>query len=105
MRRRGRVDDNHVAVVKALRAAGYVVLSLSEIGNNAPDLLVARGGQMWLVEVKRPRLKDHAPMNKRERDRLAKQDAWAKAWPAPVHRVYGPEDALAKLYAVDTEDI
>jgi hypothetical protein len=52
---------------------------------------------MWLVEVKRPGLRDHAPMNKRERERLARQDAWAKRWPAPVHRIYSAEEALAVL--------
>ena len=49
---RRRVDANHKEVVDALRKAGYSVQSLAAIGHGCPDLLVARGGATFLVEVK-----------------------------------------------------
>ncbi len=47
-----RVDDNHGAVVAALRKAGCVVQSLATVGRGCPDLLVLRGGKTTLLEVK-----------------------------------------------------
>src|SRR5580700_7594734 len=51
MRHRPRIDANHVEIVKALRQAGASVQSLAGVGKGCPDLLVARAGQMWLIEV------------------------------------------------------
>ena len=96
MRRRGRVDENHKAVVAALRAAGYSVLSLADVGRGCPDILAAKGGRNHLVEAKRAHLKDHAPGG-HERETLARQAEWASKWNAPVHRVHSPEEAIAKL--------
>lgn len=42
MRRAAKVDSNHSAIVKALRAIGCSVLDLSRVGKGCPDLLVAR---------------------------------------------------------------
>ena len=57
MMRRYRVkrDGNHSEIVAALRAAGRRVLDLSSVGGGCPDLLVAWGGGMLLMEVKDPR--------------------------------------------------
>ncbi|CAB4192239.1 hypothetical protein UFOVP1236_19 [uncultured Caudovirales phage] len=45
-----RRDTAEAAIVKALRAAGAVVIQIS--GKGAPDLFVCLGGQMWGAEVK-----------------------------------------------------
>ena len=47
-----RIDDNQVQIVRALRRRGVRVISLAGIGNGVPDLLVARGQKMALVEIK-----------------------------------------------------
>lgn len=53
MHRHGRVDSNHADIREALRAAGWRVLSLADLGGGVPDLLVYRTGQpLRLVEVK-----------------------------------------------------
>lgn len=52
MKRAAKIDDNQRALVSILRQAGYSVLSLAAIGKGVPDLLVARNGVMWLIEVK-----------------------------------------------------
>lgn len=52
MRRRARVDTNHAAVVQALRAAGWCVQDTSRLGGGFPDLVIAKGGRVELVEVK-----------------------------------------------------
>jgi Holliday junction resolvase len=52
VRRRGRIDANQPEIVKALRKAGANVLSLASVGDGCPDLLVARGGRMILMEIK-----------------------------------------------------
>ena len=52
MRLRARVDANHAQVVAALRSCGWTVIDTSRVGRGFPDLLVARGGRMELIEVK-----------------------------------------------------
>jgi hypothetical protein len=52
MRRRGRTDSNHTAIVAALRRAGATVQSLADVGAGCPDLLVGWRGGTFLVEVK-----------------------------------------------------
>ena len=52
MRQRGRIDDNHIAIVKALRQVGCSVKSLAALGKGYPDLLVGRCGVNYLFEVK-----------------------------------------------------
>lgn len=47
-----KVDLNQSAIVKALRQAGCSVVSLAAVGNGCPDLLAARNGNMWLMEIK-----------------------------------------------------
>lgn len=94
-RRASKVDANQDAVVIALRAAGATVQSLAPIGKGCPDLLVAGARKayfngkadvsMFLMEIK----------NKDGKDELnAAQLKWHIEWNAPVHVVYGPDDAL-----------
>lgn len=52
MRRHGKTDANHGAIVAAFRKLGCSVLSLAALGNGAPDLCVGWGGLSILVEVK-----------------------------------------------------
>jgi hypothetical protein len=51
-RRAARVDANHAAVVATLQSCGWIVVDCSRTGDGFPDLLVARAGQLLLVEVK-----------------------------------------------------
>jgi len=73
--RRGRTrsDTNMQTIVAELRERGYTVVVLSGVGGGAPDLLVARAGQLWLCEVKRT-LKDVLTPD---------QLAFHGAWPGP----------------------
>lgn len=50
--RAARVDDNHVAVVEALRKAGAMVQSLAGVGDGVPDLLIGIRGKLALFEIK-----------------------------------------------------
>ena len=52
MRKHGRIDANHKEIVDALRGIGASVLSLANLGNGAPDLLVSLRGENFLLEVK-----------------------------------------------------
>ena len=54
MRRRGKVDGNHAAVVSELRGLGFSVVSLADIGGGVPDLLVGAGAHNFLFELKDP---------------------------------------------------
>lgn len=45
-------DHNQAEIVAALRDAGHQVVTLHGVGGGFPDLIVARGGRCWLVEVK-----------------------------------------------------
>ena len=55
MRRRARTDANQSAIVEALRAVGWKVQSTATIGGGFPDLVVSRGHDVRLVEVKQAR--------------------------------------------------
>ena len=52
MRRRGRVDENHAAVVDRLREFGCSVISTAGIGSGFPDLVVGFQGTTFLLELK-----------------------------------------------------
>lgn len=87
MRRRAKIDTNQPAIVAALRDAGCSVVSLATIGGGVPDLLVARGRLMRLVEVKQP--KGHLTPD---------QGQFFAAWNGPaIAVVRSVEDALALL--------
>lgn len=89
MRRATKVDANQDAIVSALRAAGASVQSLAAIGKGCPDLLAAKGGDMYLFEVKHGKGKPNEMQAK-----------WHIGWNAAVHVVYGPEDALRVIGAL-----
>lgn len=84
VRRRGKIDGNHTAIVAALRQVGASVVSLANLGKGVPDLLVGKSGRTWLVEVKQPG-------GKLTED----QQAFASSWRgSPVWVVRSVEDAL-----------
>src|SRR6266436_5504446 len=90
---RSRVDTNQAEIISTLKKAGCTVLSLTRLGGGAPDLLAARGGKMWLMEVK-----TNSGMVRKE------QKDWAKSWNAPVHVVRSSEEALGCLtFTVKTD--
>lgn len=84
-----RVDANQTQIVSALRSAGASVQSLARIGSGCPDILAAKGGQMWLMEIKSGKGKTNEV-----------QDKWHISWNAPVHVVYGPDEALRVIGAI-----
>lgn len=92
MRRAAKVDANQEQIVSALRAAGATVQSLAAIGMGCPDVLVAFRGGMHLLELKHGKGKPNEL-----------QGRWHVAWGAPVHVVYGPEDALRAIGAIHAE--
>ena len=81
-----RVDANQAEIVAALRAAGATVCDLHECGHGVPDLLIAHGGRLMLMEVKAP----GARLNSREA-------LWHAEWPMPVAVVHSVEEALEAL--------
>ena len=54
--RRANPDRNQAAIVEALRAAGWLVASTTEVGSGFPDLLAFKPSTgVWkLIEVKQP---------------------------------------------------
>lgn len=99
--RAAKVDANQDAIVTALRAAGATVQSLAPIGKGCPDLLVAGPRKryfngksdvaMFLLEIKNKKGKD---------DFNEAQQKWHINWNAPVHVVYGADDALRVIGAI-----
>jgi hypothetical protein len=84
MRQAARIDANQVAIVEALRKAGCTVQSLARIGAGCPDLLVARAGENYLLEIKT----DGGVLNKAQLD-------WIAAWNGQVDLVRSVDGALA----------
>jgi len=51
----GKVDHVQAAIVKTLRKLGVSVTDLTAVGKGVPDLLVARAGKLYLLEIKDPK--------------------------------------------------
>jgi hypothetical protein len=88
VRRRPRIDGNHREIVEALEAVGASVQTLAAVGDGCPDLLVGRGGYIWLIEVKdgskRPSARTLTPDQRR----------WINWFNGDVHIVTCVEEAL-----------
>ena len=92
MIRAARIDDNHTAIVKALRKCGAAVQSLAAVGNGCPDLLVwFRGYHVMEIKdgQKRPSARELTPA----------QTKWHAAWPGDVAVVTSVDDALRVIGA------
>lgn len=90
MRFAARVDKNQGAIVDALRAAGALVCSLAAVGKGVPDLLVAKGKRVLILEVK-----NGAKSPSRRTLTQTQKDWQALGWPVTV--VNSVDDALAAL--------
>lgn len=91
--RNAKVDENHVEIVRGLRAIGATVQSLAALGRGAPDLLVGKGGANYLLEVKNSDM----PPSKR---RLTEAEAiWHQTWRGSVWIVESLDDALKAIGA------
>ena len=88
-KRYARRDSNHGAVRDALRAEGWTVLDLADLGGGAPDLLVGAGDVLVLIEVK----DGEKPPSKR---RLTPDEAaWHSAWNGRVFIAETAREAVA----------
>lgn len=94
MRKRGRTDNNHAEVVKALRDASMQVLSLSTVGGGCPDLLVSWRGVNVLIEVKDG---GKTPGN---RPLTRAQEEFHSTWAGPLYVVTSAEEAIKSVIAV-----
>ena len=53
--RAAKVDENQAAIVDCFRKLGFSVQCLHTVGKGVPDLLIAKAGINYLVEVKMPK--------------------------------------------------
>lgn len=83
MRKHGRVDSNHAAVVTALRKIGCSVQSLADVGNGCPDLLVGYHGENYALEVKVPGA-----------DLTPDEEAWEERWVGNYAVVHSAQEAI-----------
>jgi len=84
MRRHGRRDSNHAAIVAALRSAGRRVLDLGSVGGGCPDLLIGMPGENLLMEVKSAK-----------GELTPEQEEFYRLWPGPKVIVRTIAEALA----------
>ena len=85
MRRAAKVDSTQAEIVKALQRCGVSV----EVIGKPVDLLICCRGVVSLMECKTP-AKDGG------RDRLTQEQIeFIARWPAAVHIVRSPEEAIA----------
>jgi len=88
VRRAAKVDDNQKDIVRALRAMGASVCSLSAVGQGCPDLLVGYRHKNYLFEVK----------NKGGLDKTTPaQDRWLEGWNGQWHLIYDAEEAISVM--------
>jgi hypothetical protein len=90
VRRAAKRDANEAAIVDALERVGCSVARLNDPG--VPDLLVARHGSMWLLEVKMPAGSKGGTAG---RELTPEQRRWWASWRGPQpHVVRSIEEAL-----------
>jgi hypothetical protein len=94
MRLRAKVDANHAAIVRALRAIGASVQDLSRVGGGMPDLLVGYHGTNVLLEVKDG---SKAPS---ARVLTPAQKLWKSKWGGTSLTVTSPEEAQRVVIAL-----
>jgi Holliday junction resolvase len=56
VRRNAKIDSTHSDIVNCLRKLGFSVFSLAMVGRGFPDIVLARGGNTWLAEIKSGKL-------------------------------------------------
>ena len=74
MRRKGRLDENHAAIVDLLRGFGCSVISTAGVGDGFPDVLVGFQGVTHLIEIKDG---DKSPSRRRLTD---DEREWHATW-------------------------
>jgi hypothetical protein len=94
VRLRARVDANHAAIVKALRAIGASVQDLSRVAGGVPDLLVGYHGTNVLLEVKDGTKAPSA------RTLTRAQKDWLAGWGGTATIVNNPEEAQRVVIAL-----
>jgi hypothetical protein len=85
-----RVDANQPEIVRALRQVGASVQHLHTVGQGCPDIAVGFRGETYLLEIKMP--------GKALTDDEA---GWHERWRGQVAIVYGVEDALRAIGAIE----
>ena len=91
MRKRGRIDGNHTAVVEAFRRAGVSVTSTAAMGEGFPDLVCGVRGVTHLCEVKDGSL---SPSRRRLTD---DESLWHTKWGGEQVFVVGSPSQAAEL--------
>ena len=91
MRKRGKLDGNHTAVVAELRELGFSVQSLASIGDGCPDLLVGSAARNYLFELKNP---EQAPSKRRLTD---DEYAWIAKWEGQARVVETTEQIVTVI--------
>lgn len=81
--RAAKVDENQAEIVDCFRKLGFSVQCLHTVGKGVPDLLIAKAGINYLVEVKMPK------------GTLTKdQVKWHGEWRGDIHIVRCIDDVL-----------
>lgn len=88
-RLRSKVDRNQPAIVAALRAAGWSILHLHQLGHGAPDLLACKHGVLALLEIKMPGEK-----------LTPDEQEFHAAWPGEILIVFSEQEAVDKAAAL-----
>ena len=91
MRRAARRDENHVQVGDYLRALGWSVLDLADLGDGCPDYAVSKPSFASLLEIKNP----NRPKSKQKL--TPDQERVRKNWQGPYVVATSGEDAAVQL--------
>ena len=90
MRRAARKDRNHSEIDEALQQAGCSTLDISCLTNCA-DLVVARNGRTWILEIKDGELKPSA------RRLTEGEKKFANRWKGNRYTVHSVAEALLSI--------
>lgn len=88
MRRAARTDRNQKQVVEDLRALGFSVQHLHQIGKGCPDICVGKNGRNYLFELKDPEKPPSA------RRLTSDEEDWFSKWRGQVDIAHDAEEII-----------
>ena len=106
MRQDAKVDRSQSVIVAALRALGFAVQPIHQVGGGVPDLIVSDEWTMRLVELKCGGLPTPAlPHEAREMLLTDDEKKWHKSWPARTALITNRLSEILETFGWPPDDI
>jgi len=97
MRKRARKDMNQDEIVSTFRYLGFTVAITSALGGGFPDIVIAKYGRNWLVEIK------NGDLPPSERQLTEDEKAFHDKWEGEIFIINSMDEAVALAVKLSKE--